>query len=97
MTAPLSRQFTPEERKALKRGHQIFEPNYSGVGFTFAQYPWFIGTLPGGSQLTQAVAPETQNTQAQPDADSPITGAAEEAGATTSGGTMAANTAPAGA
>lgn len=85
MTAPLSSPlFDPAiEKLQLKKGHQIPETGYSGMGYRWFMYPAYVGAM---SQYwaAQTAFPE-EDDQAQPDKDSKMLGAISEAGADTSG------------
>lgn len=72
------------EAEMRRNGHQTPEAGYSGIGYWYSGYPAYIGASNGYSEPGTGY-PSAASTQAQPDTDSPITGAAAESGATSDG------------
>jgi len=72
------------EAEMRRNGHQMPESGYSGIGYWYSGYPAYIGATNAYSSPSQIVPPDA-GVQAQPDAGSPIAGAASEAGATSDG------------
>jgi hypothetical protein len=78
------------EAEMRRNGHQMPEAGYSGIGYWYSGYPSYLGATNAYSSPGAAYPPDA-GAQAQPDADSPITGAASETGATSSGDSSGAS------